>query len=189
MHKALRPGGDVGALEALRDCGAKIDAVDERGRTALYVAAAEGQLSIVEWLLSSGADPQHVGADGRTPLHAAAANGHVEACELILLAAEEGAYVTGGSANQTLRLIHLRDAAGYSAAELGNMSRHLDVVRCVMNHHRAAELRRLAPPSQAVSQPLPQSWRQPIEISEQVPSVAMFASPARRFSPRGVQTP
>ena len=42
MHRALRPGGDVLALEALHACGAPVDAVDEGGRSALYVAAAAG---------------------------------------------------------------------------------------------------------------------------------------------------
>ena len=40
----------------LLECGANIDAQDQNGATALFIAAREGQASLVRYLLSRGAD-------------------------------------------------------------------------------------------------------------------------------------
>ena len=196
MHRALRPGGDIAALEMLRSCGARIDAVDEKGRTALYIAAAEGQNDVVEWLLSNGADPLCCAShDGRSALHAAAANGQVEACELLLTAA--------GLAGIS-KFLAMPDLRGNTAAELAHSARHLDVVRCLLALQRLSERDRLrassvdmlvlhaltrsstaaAPQKHAVAQ---QSWRRlppSVEIGG-MPEDAIFASPQRRFLPEG----
>jgi hypothetical protein len=196
MHRALRPGGDIAALEMLRSCGARIDAVDEKGRTALYIAAAEGQNDVVEWLLSNGADPLCCAShDGRSALHAAAANGQVEACELLLTAV--------GLAGIS-KFLAMPDLRGNTAAELAHSARHLDVVRCLLALQRLSERDRLrassvdmlvlhaltrsstaaAPQKHAVAQ---QSWRRlppSVEIGG-MPEDAIFASPQRRFLPEG----
>jgi ankyrin repeat protein len=48
------------------------------------VAAAKGDVEIVQALLAKGADTRLKGKDGRFPLVVAAANGHAETVELIL---------------------------------------------------------------------------------------------------------
>jgi ankyrin repeat protein len=48
------------------------------------VAAAKGDIEIVQALLAKGADPHIKGKDGRFPLVVAAANGHTETVEIIL---------------------------------------------------------------------------------------------------------
>ena len=125
MHRALRPGGDVNALEELRCVGAEVDSVDEKRRTALYVAAAEGQADIVAWLLSHGADVEHVAEDGRTALHAAAACGHVDVCVAILGVA--------GRNGSLLRALQATDARGCTAADIAHAAQHLDVVRTLLS--------------------------------------------------------
>jgi uncharacterized protein len=50
----VRAALDVIAL--LLDAGASIDAIDNRGRTALMIAAELGRSEIVETLLARGAD-------------------------------------------------------------------------------------------------------------------------------------
>ena len=155
MHRALRPGGDVLALETLLACGGRVDAVDEAGRTALYVAAAEGQSDVVRWLLANGADPLLRAGDGRTALHAAAANGHGGVAELLLAAA--------GPRGAT-SLIQAPDAQQRTAAELAHVGRHLDVVRVIISQHRAMEVR----PAEVVVErrTAPKSWRStPIQVS------------------------
>ena len=168
MHRALPPFGDVVALEALQACGARVDAVDERRRTALYIAAAEGRTDVVQWLLSSKADPLMCADDGRTALHAAAANGHVDACELLL-----------AGHSDTNRFIQQLDARGQSAAQLASSAQHLDVVRVLLAQHRLTE-ERLRPASVQVNvQP---SWHA-VSVLHSKPDdeLAIFASPRRRF--------
>ena len=79
MHRALRPGGGPSALDALFRAGAPVDAVDEKRRTALYIAAATGNCEALAWLLQHGADVSVKAGDGRTALHAAAAGGQPRA--------------------------------------------------------------------------------------------------------------
>jgi ankyrin repeat protein len=46
----------VDVVELLLDAGAPVDAVDNRGRTALMIAAELGHAPVVEILLARGAD-------------------------------------------------------------------------------------------------------------------------------------
>ena len=55
--------------------GVSVDAVDVEGRTALFFAAANGHLEIVELLLEKEADPDIANAQGNTALHWACARG------------------------------------------------------------------------------------------------------------------
>lgn len=87
LHDAARRG-DLAALETLLAAGAAVDATDSGGATALYLAAGEGQASVVARLLAAGADPRRpaqgpFGSTG-TPIHVAARHGHLEVVRLLL---------------------------------------------------------------------------------------------------------
>ena len=102
-------------LDRSRRSGLRVDAVDERGNTALFVAAGAGELPAVEWLLEHGADCTHASPfSGRTALHAACAEGHIDVALRLLHAGADPAR---------------RDARGLSPAELAAASHHLPVVR------------------------------------------------------------
>jgi hypothetical protein len=67
--------GDVRRLREILGAPVRIDAPDERGRTALILAASRGQAESVDMLLAHGADPNAADANGTTPLKAALAAG------------------------------------------------------------------------------------------------------------------
>lgn len=62
---------EVAAL--LIEAGAEIDARTEDGASAVFFAAAEGQIDVVDLLVAEGADVESPMQNGMTPLHAAAA--------------------------------------------------------------------------------------------------------------------
>ncbi|MBN2446205.1 MAG: ankyrin repeat domain-containing protein, partial [Phycisphaerae bacterium] len=134
LHAAAEQGkGEV--VEVLLEKGADIDALDEKGRTALQAAAAAGQDEVVRLLLAKGAtvdifaasllgmaervgellkeNPDLVAAarlDGRTPLHVAAASGREKIVELLLV---NGADVNAIDAEGKTPL-HLAASAGHA---------------------------------------------------------------------------
>ena len=59
-------------VNLLVDRGATLDAVDNRGRTALMIAAEDGHASLVDLLLTRGADPKLRDREGRSALDLAA---------------------------------------------------------------------------------------------------------------------
>ena len=71
-------------VEYLAVKGGNIDVADSDGRTALYMAAADGSLNVVRVLLKHGADPDHKNCTGKTPRLVAEEKGHktiIEAME------------------------------------------------------------------------------------------------------------
>eukprot|EP01045_Picozoa_sp_COSAG04_P009506 COSAG04_NODE_552_length_12696_cov_3.047154_1_plen_502_part_00 len=76
-------------VSLLIEQGAEVDWADEKGRTALHIAAGDAVLPAVEALLGAGADPNLAGPDGATALHRAAGASHdlTEAVVGALLAA------------------------------------------------------------------------------------------------------
>lgn len=170
----------MAALQALLDAGAAVDAVDEQGRTALYMAAATGRDDILLFLCERGADPSMVAkVDGRTPLHAAAAGGHVRACELLIQHCPSS------------RLTQMTDARGLTAAELGHSGRHLDVVRALLQAHadrvRASRSKLGASPSPANAPAKSGALHgQPVSLTIVEPKVA---AEERRQERRGYMHP
>ena len=63
---------------------------DSDGKTALHVAAAANNCSVLRWLLAKGAQPADISHNGTTALHTAAEAGHTAAMEILI---QEGACV------------------------------------------------------------------------------------------------
>lgn len=66
--------------------GVPLESRDTEGRTALHVAAWQGDLDGIELLLRHGADPNALDSEGRSPLHSVAWRGHLGAGRLLLRA-------------------------------------------------------------------------------------------------------
>ncbi|KAL1524427.1 hypothetical protein AB1Y20_019322 [Prymnesium parvum] len=122
MHRLL-VHGTVDELERAWRNGCPVDAVDERGRRALYLAAAAGEVEVVEWLLRHNASVSAVNAeDERTALHAACASGHSEVVQMLIDSKQDIDFAA-------------RDCFGLSAPELAASGRHLNVLRLLLSHH------------------------------------------------------
>jgi hypothetical protein len=89
IHQLAKDGSahDI-TLKMFLDPTQKVNNVDEKGESALHVAARHGRRSIAKLLISKGADLSLKDKRGITPLHAAAAFGH---SELVLILLENGA--------------------------------------------------------------------------------------------------
>ena len=64
--------------------GARVDARDKGGATALFLAAEAGHVPAVARLLAAGADVTQANAAGESPLYIAALRGHVAAVGALL---------------------------------------------------------------------------------------------------------
>ncbi|MEZ0260272.1 MAG: ankyrin repeat domain-containing protein [Alphaproteobacteria bacterium] len=79
--------GDVAVADAMLKDGARLHVSDHDDKTALHIAAENGQAKMIEFLLSKGAEPKGVDEDGNIPLALALKAGH-EAASLALVKAE-----------------------------------------------------------------------------------------------------
>ena len=70
----------------------KTDNVDNLGRTALMLAARNGQLAVVQWLLGHDADVNKAANNGWIPLYFAAHAGHANVLTCLM---NRGASLTG----------------------------------------------------------------------------------------------
>ncbi|KAL0547413.1 hypothetical protein IC582_017347 [Cucumis melo] len=70
LHLACETG-DIGMLELLLQCGANVNAIDSRRRSALHHSITKGRTALAKLLLSRGADPRAVNEDGKTPFELA----------------------------------------------------------------------------------------------------------------------
>jgi hypothetical protein len=66
--------------------GGVVDALDDKGRTPLILAASRGHVEICRFLLDAGADPTHADIKGNDALGVATANGHHAVAELLIAA-------------------------------------------------------------------------------------------------------
>jgi ankyrin repeat protein len=108
--------GDACVVAALLDADPRLGDLAERTthrRSALQIAAACGDLAIVELLLAAGASVNKRSHDGSTPLHEAAASGRVEVVRVLLAAGAETRCTTN---------------SGYSALDAARARGHAAVV-------------------------------------------------------------
>jgi len=118
-HAAYR--NDLAMLEVLLFKGeARVNAANDYGATALYVAAASADTALIERLLRAGADPNAGLLSGETPLMIASNRGRLDAAKLLLEhGANPNAQETGGG----------QTALMWAAAE-----QHPNVVDLLMKH-------------------------------------------------------
>jgi ankyrin repeat protein len=84
LHRAAE-GGHLGCIAALlADPRVRIDARDERGSTALYMAAAGGQLAALRALEAAGGDAHARTAKGASALHTACVNAQLPMVRYLL---------------------------------------------------------------------------------------------------------
>ncbi len=76
--------GNAAIIDQLIQRGANIDLVNDKGRSALFVASQDGNIDAVHSLIQGGADVNLSDKLGLTPLHAACQRGLVEVAELLL---------------------------------------------------------------------------------------------------------
>ncbi len=75
--------GRIGAIQMLLEAGARVDAQNSAGRTALMLACIDGYKDGVVLLLAAGADTDKVDIAGKTALDWAATKGHEDIVTLL----------------------------------------------------------------------------------------------------------
>eukprot|EP00798_Chlamydomonas_sp_ICE-L_P005729 gene5729-6017_t len=94
-----------------------LDVTDAWGRTALSIAAWEGNLASIQRLLKFGADVNFVCKGGRTALHCACRSGHTHVVNALLEAGSHG---------------HLPDAKGRTELYMAAANGHAGVIRALL---------------------------------------------------------
>lgn len=93
VNTAVR-SGDIQKIKILKSYGADLSAVNYDHRTALHVAATEGNVDVVKHLLLSGAAVHIRDRYDHTPLMEAISNDHHEIIKLLIKC---GAHITGSA--------------------------------------------------------------------------------------------
>ena len=81
LYAALE--GNVFIIQKLLLLGVKINSYDYDGRTALGVAASQGNLAVVKYLIAHGADPLHRDIRNNDALADAKRENHAEVIALL----------------------------------------------------------------------------------------------------------
>ena len=154
--------GNIAEVRRLLAAGAAPNVVDERGWSALGLAAWGGHADIIAALLAAGASPTLAAAGGPLPIHMAAVTGRFEAVRLLLEAAPATAAATsqGGwtplsnaFAQQRLDIASLLLAAAPEAATVAAENGDLPIHIAARNPTRGDTVRLLlaaAPQTAAV---------------------------------------
>ncbi len=91
IHNAVQKL-DAKRTERLLKQGADIDAVDEKGETAMHIAARHGRLSMIRLLLAHNPNLYIENHKGYTPLGVAIARNYIKSTQLILKAQKRQEY-------------------------------------------------------------------------------------------------
>ena len=80
VNDALRAAAKKGCLAAVRFQGVEVDNADKNNNnsTALYIAAEEGQIEVLQFLVEQGADKDKADNNGVTALMISASKGHLD---------------------------------------------------------------------------------------------------------------
>ena len=116
LHDAVR-AGEVAKIERLLAAGARVEARDDKGRTALHYAASLDAVSAIGVLLASGANVEARALGGVTALHIAAVRGAVGATEALL---------AGGAS------IESRGEGGWTVLHVAAAHGHVGVIRALV---------------------------------------------------------
>lgn len=108
--------GDAATVNMLIAQNADVNAPDDQGRTALFLAASEGKTDVVRTLIDAGADTDATTQEGQTPLMAAAIKGNKETIEVLI---EHDANV------------RMKSGAGSTAQDLAIQYKHDGVARLI----------------------------------------------------------
>lgn len=163
LHRAA--WGSAAACALLLERGARVDAVDQWGRTPLF-DAKHGEVARV--LLAGGADPSAVCTQpkGVTPLMSAADQGRLEVCRVLLAAGAT---------------IDARTPSGGTALAFACDQGHADIVLLLLDHGAAvARGGRLAPLARAKAHPV---------LRENTALLARLASPGKKPAPAAAKRP
>lgn len=117
---ALVQNDDKAGLNELFKIDVNVNERDDKGRTALHIAAAAGNTEVVQLLLLQKADPDALDDEGKTALHLAVENGY---------SGPAGALAAGGAD------IFLADGGGNVAADEAMSS--LDIFQAIVNEENA----------------------------------------------------
>ena len=122
LHAVATADGDGAATARLlaADPNVDVDAVDERGCTALMHAARLGNAETVQALLQGGARPELLNADGETALHLALAHGQ-DRC--VALLASDGRAAAVRTRDGGVTALMMAVAAGAGAATVAMLCR------------------------------------------------------------------
>lgn len=122
---AAAAAGDAARVEAALGSGARVNATDEYGRSALFASAEAGHLAVVQFLLAQGADATQASNGGSTACVVAAARGHGAIVEALCRAGADRH--DAGSAGKTVaeylaERAQSSDAAGIPSLAHGQSS-------------------------------------------------------------------
>ena len=115
LHFAARNGHTKCVEFLIQHMLCSINVTDDDGMTATHVAAAYGQLDVLQKLKENGADMDAIDSDGRTPCHLAAHHGRYETV----------AFLINSDTNGKKRLMD-RDQRGNAPAHLASQQGHTE---------------------------------------------------------------
>ena len=92
------------------------DSINEKGDTAVHVAAEYNQATIINYLCGKGADVNRINASGRTPLHVACSKGHAGLVRYLVKDLRFDPLVRSSKSNQSL--LHVALAGNTCSFEL-----------------------------------------------------------------------
>ena len=99
---------------------------EDKGNTALHIAARKNQVQIAQMLLAKGASVRIPNARGRTPIHEAAALGNKSVMEVLL------SHVKASPLDRDVDVMETTDAAGMTPLMLAAEENHFEVGRVLL---------------------------------------------------------